>query len=116
MRCQRIKQTCKAKYQEKNHITRRFLILIYTLHWISLGHCNEDDEMRTTCIMYGNAKCAQNLTQKPRWRRLLGELGSYGRTTLTTDFKEMGCDSIDIVRPMASFYEFYHKLSFLQKM
>jgi hypothetical protein len=116
MWCLRIKQTCKAKYLEKNHITRRFLILIYTLHWILLGHCNEDDEMRTTCSMYGNEKCAQNLTQKPRWRRPLGELGSYGRTTLTIDFKEMGCDSIDIVRPMASFYEFYHKLSFLKKM
>lgn len=48
--------------------------------------------------------------EKTTWR-----LGSYGRTTLTTDFKEMGCDSIDIVRPMASFYEFYHKLSFLKK-
>jgi len=34
---------------------------------------------------------------------------------LTTDFKEMGCDSIDIVRPMASFYELYHKLRFPKK-
>jgi hypothetical protein len=113
MRCLRIKQTCKAKYQEKNRITRRFLILIYTLQWILLGHCNEDDEMHTTT--YGNEKCAQNLTQKPRWRRPLGELGSYGRTMLTIDCKEMRCDSIDIARPMASFYEFYHKQSFLKK-
>ena len=29
----------------------------------------------------------KNLTQKPRRKRPLGELGTYGRTTLTIDFK-----------------------------
>jgi len=52
---------------------------------------------------------------KTRMARPLGEVVAYGRTTLTIDFKEMGCDSIDKVRPMASFYELSHKLSFLKK-
>jgi hypothetical protein len=72
--------------------------------------------MRTICSTYGNKKCTKNLTQKPGWRRSLGELGAYGRTMLTNDFKEMGYDSIDTVRPMASLYELHHKLSFLKKM
>jgi len=89
-----------------DHITRRLLILIYTLHWTLLGHCNEDGEMITTCSTYGNEKCTQNLTKKPRWRRPLEELGAYGRTTLTSDFKEMECDSIDIVGQWQAFMNF----------
>ena len=100
----------------EDHITTRFLISVSTLHSTLLGHCNEDDGMSTTCSMYGNEKCTQNLTQKPGWRRPLGELGAYGRATLTIDFKEIGCDSRDIVRPMASFYELYHKLHILKKI
>jgi hypothetical protein len=70
--------------------------------------------MGTTCSIYGNEKYTKNLTQK--WRRPVGALGACRRTMLTIDFKGMGCDSIDIVRPMASFHALYHKLSFLEKM
>jgi len=69
-----------------------------------------------TCSTYGYEKRTQNSNQKPKWRRPLGELVAYGRTTLTIDFKEMACASIDNVRPMASFYELSHKQSFLKKM
>jgi hypothetical protein len=99
----------------EDHITMRFLILIYTLHWTLLANCNEDDGMSMKCSTYRNEKCTQNLTQKPGWTRPLGKLGAYGRATLTIDFKEIGCDSTDIVRPMASFYELYHKMHFLKK-
>ena len=59
-----------SQIQGDNHIRRRFLILIYTLHWTLLGNCNEDDEMSTTCSTYGNEKCTQNWTKKTRMEKI----------------------------------------------